>query len=57
MLYVWQLDCLVMLILDYGTWTLTVVRMKGHVLHIPWLRGVVPGVLVAGFRSFDRTSD
>ena len=29
--------------------------MKGHVLHFSWLQGVVPGVLVAGCRSFDRT--
>ena len=31
------------------------VQMKRHVLHFPWVQGVVPGVLVAGCRSFDRT--
>ena len=56
MLYVWQFNCLVMFILDFGPLMLTLVQMKGHVLHFSWLQGVVPGVPVAGCRSFDRTS-
>ena len=56
MLYVWQLNCLVMLILDFGPWMLTSVQLKRHILHFSRLQGVVPGVLVAGCRSFDRTS-
>ena len=56
MLYVWQLNCLVMFILDFGPLMLTLVQMKGHVLHFSWLQGVVPGVVVAGCRSFDRTN-
>ena len=55
-LYVWQLNCLVMFILDFGPWMLTSVQMKGHVLHFSRLQGVVSGVLVAGCRSFDRTN-
>ena len=35
---------------------LTSVQMKGHVLHFSRLQGVVPGVPVAGCRSFDRTN-
>ena len=56
MLYVWQLNCLVMFILTFGPLMLTLVQMKGHVLHFSWLHGVVPGVLVTGCRSFDRTN-
>ena len=55
-MYVWQLNCLVMFILDFGPLMLTLVQMKGHVLHFSWLQGVVPGVLVAGCRSFDGTN-
>ena len=29
---------------------------EGAVLHFSWLQGVIPGVLVAGCRSFDRTN-
>ena len=56
MLYVWQLNCLVMFVFDLGPRTLTAVQMKGHVLHFSWLQGVVPGVPVAGCRSFHRTN-
>ena len=56
MLYVWQFNCLVMFILDFGPLMLTLVQMKGHVLHFSWSQGVVPGVLVAGCRSFERTN-
>ena len=35
---------------------LTLMQMKGHVLHFSWLQGVVPDLLVAGCRSFDRTN-
>ena len=56
MLYVWQLNYLVIFILDFGLLMLTLVQMKGHVLHFFWLQGMVPGVLVAGCRSFDRTN-
>ena len=45
-----------MLILDFGPLMLMLVQMKRHVLHFSWLQGVVPGVLVAGCRSFDRTN-
>ena len=45
-----------MFILDFGPWMLTSVQMKGHVLHFSWLQGVIPGVLVTEWRSFDRTS-
>ena len=55
-LYVWQLNSLVMFILDFDPWMQTLVQMNGHILHFSWLQGVVPGVLVAGCLSFDRTS-
>ena len=42
--------------LDFGPLMLTLVQMKGHVLHFSWLQGVVPGVLAAGCRSFERTN-
>ena len=51
MLYVWQLNCLVMFILDFGPWVLMTVQMKGHVLHFSWLQRVVPGVLVAALAN------
>ena len=56
MSYVWQLNSLVMFILDFGPWVLTAVQMKGHGLLFSWLQGVVPGILVAGCCSFDCTS-
>ena len=56
MLYVWLLNYLVVFISDSGPWTLTTVQMKRHVLYFPWLHGVVPGILVSGCRSLDRTS-
>ena len=43
-------------VLDFRPWMLTSVQMKGHVLHFSWLQGVLPDVLVAGCRSFDRTN-
>ena len=45
-----------MLMFDFSPLMLMLVQMKGHVLHFSWLQGVVPGVLVAGCRSFDRTN-
>ena len=48
-------NSLVMFTLDFGTWMLTSVQMKWHILHFSWLQGVVPGVLVAGCCSFDHT--
>ena len=56
MLYVRQLNCLVMFICDLGPWILVAVQMNGHVPHLGVLQGVVPGGLVAGCRSLDRTS-
>ena len=56
MLYVWQLNSLVMFILDFDPWMQTLVQMNGHILHFSWLQGVVPGVPVADCRSFDRTN-
>ena len=56
MLYVRQLNCFVVFIWDLGPVTLVLVQMKAHVPHFAWLHGVVPGVLVAGWRSLDRTS-
>ena len=56
MLYVRQLNCFVVFIWDLGLVTLVLVQMKAHVPHFAWLPGVVPGVLVAGWRSLDRTS-
>ena len=53
-LYVRPLNCFVMFICDLGT--VTLVQMKGHVPYFGWLHGVVPGVLVAGWRSLDRIS-
>ena len=54
MLYVWQLNCWVMFYLDFGPLMLTLVQT--NVLHFSRLQGVVPGVLVGGCRSFDRTN-
>ena len=56
MLYVRHLNCLVMFICYLGSWVLVAVQMKGHILHLGALQGVVPGGLVAGCRSLDRTS-
>ena len=49
-------ELFVMFIMDFGPLMLTLVHMKGHVSHFSWLQGVVPGVLAAGCRSFDRTN-
>ena len=53
MLYVWQLKFMVTLIEHLDRWTLTEVEMKGHVSHLSWLHGVVPGVWVVVGRSLD----
>ena len=42
--------------LEFWSLDADVVQTKGHVLHYFWLQEVVPGVLVAGCRGFDRTS-
>ena len=55
-LYVRQFNCFVMFIWDLGPATLVLVQMKGPVPHFAWSHGVVPSVLVAGWRSLDRTS-
>ena len=47
MLYVRQLNCLVMFIWDLGPVKLVLVQMKGYVPSFAWLHGVVPGVLFA----------
>ena len=41
-----------MFILDFGPWMLTLVQIRGHILHFSWLQGAVP-VLLAGCCSFD----
>jgi len=55
-LYVRQLNCFVMFIWDLGPVKLVLVQMR-DVFHILLdCNGVVPGVLVAGWCSLDRTS-
>ena len=39
-----------------GSWTLTEVQIKGHVLHLSWLHGVVPGVWAVVGCSLGHTS-
>ena len=55
-LYVRQFNCFMTFIWDLGPATLVLVQMKGPVPHFVWSHGVVPGVLVAGWCSLDRTS-
>ena len=56
MMYVWLLNCMVTFTEHLGPWTSIEVEMKGHILHLSWLHGVVSSVLLIVGRSLDRKS-